>query len=258
MPLFNSEAIILRSINLSETDKLVTLMTKKFGKIKCVAKAARKIKSRFGASIEPMTHTDLIYFGKENQTLYQINHSDIIHSFQSIRDDLRKIFTGIYFNELIESLTPEAYPDPNIFKLLLDSLLALEHIDNLDTLSRQFEMRLICLAGYAPQLNYCSVCKGSHGTKRIGFSFQYKGVICEPCSFKVQPETRLQAGTLQYLKKLKSMDTKHATRLKFPKSAHIAIEQITHKIILSYTGRELKSYPFIKNMAHIDLDKAHE
>ena len=90
MPLFHTEAIVLRSINLSESDKLVTFMTKRYGKVKCVAKTARKIKNRFGATIEPLTHIQLIYFGKENQTLYRLNHSDIIHSFQDIRDDLQK------------------------------------------------------------------------------------------------------------------------------------------------------------------------
>ena len=102
MPLFHTEAIVLRSINLSESDKLVTFMTKRYGKVKCVAKAARKIKNRFGATIEPLSHIQLIYFGKENQTLYRLNHSDIIHSFQDIRDDLQKVYTGIYFSELIQ------------------------------------------------------------------------------------------------------------------------------------------------------------
>jgi len=255
MPLYKSEAIILRSINLSETDKLVTCMTNRFGKVKCVAKAARKIKNRFGAAIEPMSHIRLIYFGKENQTLYRLNHSDIIHSFQFIRDDLQKIYTGVYFNELVDTLIPEAHPDPNAFQLLLDSLLTLETVDSFDTLSRLFEMRLICLAGYTPQLSHCSICKGgSEETKKIGFSFEHRGIICEPCSFKAQPEMRFQAGILKYLKKLTTMDIKHANRLKFPKDTKLEIERLTRRFILSYTGRELKSYPFIKNMARIDLD----
>ena len=62
MPLFNSEAIVLRSINLSEADKLVTFMTNRYGNVKCIAKAARKIKNRFGATIEPLSHIRLIYF----------------------------------------------------------------------------------------------------------------------------------------------------------------------------------------------------
>jgi DNA repair protein RecO (recombination protein O) len=248
MPLFHSEAIVLRSINLSESDKLVTFMTKKYGKIKCVAKAARKIKNRFGASIEPMSHIRLIYFGKENQNLYRINHSDIIHSFQSIRDDLQKIYTGIYFSELIDTLIPEMHPDSNAFRLFNEGLQTLESVDSLSTLTRIFEIRLISLAGYTPQLSHCSICKKSDYTTRIGFSFERRGIVCEPCSFQVQPEIRFQAGILKYLKKLKTMDIKHANRLKFPKDSELEIEQLIHRFILSYTGRELKSYPFIKNM----------
>ena len=254
MPLFKGQAIVLRSINLSETDKLVSFMTDQFGKVKCVAKAARKIKNRFGAAIEPMSHIRLIYFGKENQTLYRLNHSDIIHSFQPIRDDLRKIYTGIYFNELVDTLTPDAHPDPNVFRLLLEGLLALEAMDGLDTVSRLFEMRLMCLAGYTPQLSHCSICKRLVETERIGFSFEHKGIVCESCSFKIQPEMRFQAGTLRYLKKLKTMDVQYASRLKFPKGVEREIEQLTHKLILSHIGRELKSYPFIKNMARVNLE----
>mgnify|MGYP006120197827 CR=1 FL=1 len=252
MPLFKSEAIVLRNFNLSETDKLVTFMTSRFGKVKCVAKSARKIKNPFGAAIEPMSHIRLIYFGKENQTLYRLNHSDIIHSFQIVRDDLQKIYTGIYFNELIDTLIPEAHPDQNAFRLLLNGLLSLESMNSLDSLIRLFELKLMTIAGYAPQLKHCSLCKGSVGTEKIGFSFEQRGVICSPCSFKAQPQIRFQAGILKYLIKLSTMEIKHADRLKFPKGTEIEIEQLTHKYILSYTGRELKSYPFIKNMAQND------
>jgi len=252
MPIFHTEAIVLRSINLSESDKLVTFMTKRYGKVKCVAKAARKIKNRFGATIEPLSHIQLIYFGKENQTLYRLNHSDIIQSFQEIRDDLQKIYTGVYFSELIDTLIPEMHHDANVFRLLKDSLITLKVVTDLDVLSRIFEMRLMCLAGYTPQLSFCAICKKSEYTKKIGFSFERRGIICEPCAFQAQPEIRFQAGTLKYLKKLKIMDIKYANRLKFPKGIKFEIEQLIHRFILSYTGRELKSYPFIKNMAKID------
>ena len=113
-------------------------------------------------------------------------------------------------------------------------------------------MRVMCLAGYTPQLSYCAICKKSEYTTKIGFSFEHRGIICEPCTFQAQPGIRFQAGTLKYLKKLKTMDTKHVNRLKFPKGIEVEIEQLMHRFILSYTGRELKSYPFIKNMSKID------
>ena len=141
MALFNTEAIVLRSINLSETDKLVTFMTDKFGKVKCVAKAARKLKNRFGAALEPMSHIRLIYFGKENQSLYRLNHSDIIRSFQPVRDDFRKLYIGIYFNELVETLVAEAHPERKVFRLLVETLETLETLDKSETLRWNLSQR---------------------------------------------------------------------------------------------------------------------
>ncbi|MCH8156973.1 MAG: DNA repair protein RecO, partial [Nitrospinae bacterium] len=184
MPLFKTDAIVLRSINLSETDKLVTFMSEKFGKIKCVAKAARKIKNRFGAALQPMSHIRLIYFGKENQSLYRLNHSDIIQSFQPVRDDFTKLYTGVYFIELVETLVAEAHVEKNVFHLLLEGLKNLETLHNLETLSRLFEMRLLCLSGYMPQLSHCALCKGPPGTERIGFSFVRQGIVCDTFSFR--------------------------------------------------------------------------
>ena len=87
MALYKTRAIVIKSINLSESDRLVTFFTKNYGKVKCVAKGARKAKNCFWGSLEPMSLIHLIYFGKENQSLYRLNHADIIESFQSIRDD---------------------------------------------------------------------------------------------------------------------------------------------------------------------------
>ena len=84
MPLYRTQAVVLKSMKLSEKDKLVTFLTETHGKVKCVAKAARRLKSRFGASLEPMSHVSLIYFGKEHQDLYRLNQCDIIQSFQDI------------------------------------------------------------------------------------------------------------------------------------------------------------------------------
>ena len=93
MALYKTRAVVLKSINLSESDRLITFMTETQGKIKCVAKGARKIKNQFWGALEPMSLIHLIYFGKEHQSLFRLNHSDIIESFQTIRDDFNKLYT---------------------------------------------------------------------------------------------------------------------------------------------------------------------
>ena len=77
-----------------------------------------------------MSYNLTIYFGKENQTLYRLNHSDIIESFQSIRDDFDKLYTGIYFNELTDVMVSEGHRELKMFHLLLESLESLAQGQN--------------------------------------------------------------------------------------------------------------------------------
>jgi DNA repair protein RecO (recombination protein O) len=249
MGLFNTKAIVLRSINLSETDKLVTFMTVNFGKVKCVAKGARKIKSRNQAALMPMSCIQLIYFGKETQTLYRLNHSDIIESFQSVRDDFNKLYTGIYFAELVDALVPEASREIKIYHLLLNALQALKNMNNLEPLLRLFEMQFLALSGYHPEMQHCVFCKSFKDTGKVGFSYRNRGIVCQPCSSRHPVDEQFHTGTLNYLKKLLSLDIQHSGRLKFPKGLSEEIGNITHRLVLAQSGRELKSYPFIKSMA---------
>lgn len=249
MPLYRTKGIVLRSFNLSETDKLVTFMTERYGKVKCVAKAARKIKSRFIGSLEPMSYIHLIYFGKETQQLHRLNHADIIQSFQTVREDFQKLYTGIYMNELVDCMAPEGHQEVNIFHLLLDSLEALKNQTNLEPLCRMFEIRLLSLSGYRPELNQCTICRSKKVAGWVGFSYNRRGIVCGSCMKINGSEIKLTTGTLNYLKKLLTLDIKCSGRLKFPRGMDEEIEKVTHRLIRAYIGRELKSYPFIKQMA---------
>jgi DNA repair protein RecO (recombination protein O) len=251
MGLYNTQAIVLRSINLSETDKLITFMTQRYGKVKCVAKGARKIKNRSHAAHLPLTLLNLIYFGKEQQTLYRLNHSDIVESFQDLRDDFSKLYTAVYFAELVDAMVPEADQEIGIYDLLVDSLRALQQDNGRHLLLALFELRLLDHAGYRPELNQCVYCRSLAGSGWVGFAFRRRGIVCDPCSRQHAFDLRVAAGTLSYLKKLLTLDIRWSARLKFPKGLEEEIDRVSHRLILAQVGRELKSYPFIKAMANV-------
>ncbi len=251
MGLHNAQGIVLRRFNLSEKDKLVTFLTDRYGKIKVVAKSARMAKSRFGAALEPLSVVQLIYFGRENQVLYRLNQAEIDHSFQSIREDSSKIYSAAYFIELTDSLIPEGYPEPQVFQLLKETLETLENNKPNEILIRLFELRLMGVLGYTPQLTHCLACKKEPPPGWVGFSYNRRGILCQPCTVRLQPGTRFQQGVLIYLKKMLTLDPKNSNRLKLPKGMENEIEAVTHRLILSHLGRELKSYPFIKALSEI-------
>ena len=249
MALYKTQAIALKSINLSESDRLVTFLTESYGKIKCVAKGARKAKNCFWGSLEPMSQIQLIYFGKENQSLYRLNQSDIIESFQSIRDDFAKLYTGIYFLELIDSMILEGHPDKRIYSLLQQTLTAVKQQSELSSLIRLFEIRLLCLSGYMPQMDHCIVCKTISENGIFKFSYIQNGILCQNCCNRVPIDLQFTTGTRNYIKKLMQVEIKNCGRIKISKHQEDEVEKVTHRLVLSHLGREPKSYPFIKNMA---------
>ena len=251
MPLYKTRAVVLKSFNLSEKDKLVTFLTEHHGKVKCVAKSARRLKSRFGASLEPMSYVSLIYFGRENQELYRLNQCDIIQSFQEIREDPDSYYTAIYFLDLAGQLMVEAHPEPEIFQLLVRALRETGQTETLGPLCRLFELRIMSHAGYTPRLLKCIVCQKEPKSLWVGFSYSRHGIVCEPCFGREPVETRITSGTLNYLKKFLSLDINHVRRLKIPGEVEREIEAITHRLVLARLGRELKSYPFIRQMAEM-------
>src|SRR4030043_2225058 len=118
MPFFTTNAIVIRSHHYGESDKIVTFFTKDFGKIKGIAKGARRSKKRFQNALDLFSHLRLIFFDKEGMGLVRAEGCDIINSFPKIREDLKKIFYGNYFLELANEMAGEREGNQEVFELL--------------------------------------------------------------------------------------------------------------------------------------------
>src|SRR5512137_1385672 len=107
MPVFRTQAIVTRSLNYGESDKIVTFFTKDFGKVKGIAKGARRSKKRFQNALDLFTHVRLAFFDREGMGLVRAENCDICNSFRRIRENLKKIYYGTYFLELVNEMTGE-------------------------------------------------------------------------------------------------------------------------------------------------------
>ncbi len=245
MPLFKTEAIVLQRINLSESSLIVAFFTRDFGKVKCVVKGARKIKSRYGGRFEPFTCLNIIYSGKQHQNLYILNHCDTIKPFYNLRKDYERLTTGCYFNEIINSFTIEAEKNEELFHLFFRALDILENTDNISVLIRIFEMRTVALSGFAPKFDFCLICKNEPVNKYLNFYFQRGGIICGKCLNGSSPGRRITLGTLNYLKKTLTINLDSVDRLKFPKGLDKEIGIITQIYLKTIIGKEFKSYKLL-------------
>jgi DNA repair protein RecO (recombination protein O) len=167
MPLRDSEAIILRTYPLGDADRLVSLLTRAHGRLRGVAQGARRPKSRFGASLEPLTYLRLWFYERENRDLVRIRQCEIIESFLGVQQDYRCGLALSLAAEISEAVLPEREPQDAAFRLLLHVARGIRQTGRADLSLGYFLVWTIRLAGWLPDLDRCSSCgrSGSHGQR---------------------------------------------------------------------------------------------
>jgi DNA repair protein RecO (recombination protein O) len=160
--LTRTEGIVLTSQKYGEADLIVTYLTSDRGIIKAFAKSPRKTKSRFGSSLEPLTHARISLWGKEQSAMPRITQSDIINSFYQIREDYQDFVSASKLIEILISLTPQDTPHKKLFTFFLN---VLHFITSSDPETRHAlhlitQVRLLAIIGYAPRLRSCGRCGG--------------------------------------------------------------------------------------------------
>ena len=159
MALFETEALILRTYNLAEADKIVVCLSRSAGLIRGVAKGCRKLKNRFGAALEPFTLINLTYYEKEHQELVSFRQVEILKSRFNLSSNA-SILTGFsYMGDLLIDFSPPHQANDNLYRMALACFEAVsENTDDLDSVLRYFEVWLLKLEGFLPDLRTCANC----------------------------------------------------------------------------------------------------
>lgn len=168
MAVFETEALILRSYNLAEADKIVVCLSRSAGLIRGVAKGCRKLKNRFGAALEPFTLINLTYYEKENRELVSFRQVEILKSRFNLSSDAA-ILTGFaYMGDLLIDFSPPHQANDNLFRMALACFeAASETPDDLDAVLRYFEVWLLKLEGFLPDLRVCANCQKALGEEVV-------------------------------------------------------------------------------------------
>src|SRR5512139_105138 len=152
MGVFKTKAIVIRSTPFGESDRIVTFFAEDFGKIKGIAKGARRSRKRFQNALGLFSHVRLIFFDREGTGLVRVEGCDILNFFTKIREHLKRIFYGDYFLELVNEMAGEREANREAFRLLLSFLSDLENTDPREERLRMFEIRMLSLFGYRPNM----------------------------------------------------------------------------------------------------------
>jgi DNA repair protein RecO (recombination protein O) len=160
MAVFETEALILRSYNLAEADKIVVCLSRSAGLIRGVAKGCRKLKNRFGAALEPFTLVNLTYYEKENRELVSFRQVEILKSRFNLSSNASLLTGFAYMGDMLIDFSPPHQANDNLFRMAHACFeAASETPDDLDAVLRYFEVWLLKLEGFLPDLRVCANCQ---------------------------------------------------------------------------------------------------
>ena len=246
-----TEAIIISSVNLGEADKLVTFFSLDRGKLKGVARNARKSFKRFGAGLEMFTHCRLQLYEREHQELLRIESTDIIAQFFAITDELDRMAAGSVILELVKELVPEGERNASVFPLLAHILKFLNDGEDPNFLLKIFEIRFLSLLGYQPRLDRCLSC-GNQPKGEMIFLGMKGGVLCPDCIVSSgEPQVRLSQGAVGFYYHALRMELDKVCRLKPSAGIIRELDQAFSAHTFHVLGKRLRSMEFLRSISAI-------
>jgi DNA repair protein RecO (recombination protein O) len=244
---FRLEAVVLRHADWGEADRLLTLYTRERGKVRAIAKGARKVKSRKAGHLEPFTRVTLQL--ARGRDLLIVTDAETIDAYQPLREDLIKTGYASYLVELLDRFTYEEESENyNIFRLLTESLGRIACEPDPWLAIRYYEVRLLEHLGYRPQLFACANCREEIKAVAQFFSAAQGGVLCPRCGVNLPGVWEVSVEALKYLRHFQRSSYAEAQRARPSPRVRDEVETLMQRYFTYLLERELNTPGFIKRV----------
>jgi DNA repair protein RecO (recombination protein O) len=246
MPVYKSDALILRTYKLGEADRIVVFLTRDRGKKRGVAKGARRPRSRYMGALEPLTRGEVAYFEREQRDLVRLNYVETVRSplLASSADALGHVS---YFAELLDEWSPEAQADERLFRLGASMLDAIAAGGPVDRLARYFEYWLLRLQGVYPALS-CVGCSGSLAGGAVMPPREHM-FVCARCA-PSGGGTGVSTDAIRFLTSAGRTAPECMESISLSASASRELETAHRRLISLHLEKELKSARVLREMRH--------
>lgn len=243
---YHSEALTLRKLPLGEADLIVTFYTRDSGKLRAVAKGARKNSSRLVGHLEPLTQVSLSLARGAN--LDVVTQAQVISNFPPLKDHLESITKGLYLAELVDGFGSEDQPNPALYNLALDTLHAIAKNPDSDLPLRYFEFRLLAVSGLMPELYHCVDCRRPLEPGAHRFSPNVGGVICLDCNPEEARMRPLSVRALKVLRLFHRGSPAQAHQLRMDAALAQELKTLLASTVSYWMEREIRSNSLIEHL----------
>ena len=210
-----TSGVVLKSINYSETSKIVTIYSRDYGKIKVIAKGARRKKSDFLGKLEPFTQLDIVYI-KGKKDLHILKECNIVTPYFELRNDLDRLSTALHILFLVDSTQAVEDANPSVYDLLVASLQELSTKQFSHNILFFFQLKLLDYSGYGFEFDKCADCGGGLDGKAF-FCPAKGGFLCNKCRVD-RKGSYLSRGSFEILRHLRNISVDKAGKIRLSKT----------------------------------------
>lgn len=249
MPLVQTLALVAGASEYRESDLLVTFFTEELGKLRALAKGAKRSKKRFGINLDLFSLVELYLNEKAGSGLPLVQEASLVNPHLGLRQALEKVAFASYFLELALELTPEREPNQQLFSLLTTALSVMEERQPERKLVSIFEVQALSAAGLAPELRRCPACQGDVWKgNRATFIPAQGSPVCPACPPGPGAGVPVSVGTLKTLAAGKRLPWNRLDSLRFSATAAQESQALLTGFISAQLEKELKSRRLLERL----------
>lgn len=243
---YRAQGVVLRHAEYGEADRILTLYTLEYGKVQAIAKGIRKARSRKAGHLEPFSRVELVL--ARGQNLEVVSQAEAQNVYDRLRADLKLIAYGAYVVELLDRFTYEDGENRLLFQLLVDTLARLDEGRQAETVVHYYEIQLMDLLGFRPELQVCVACGEAIRPEDQYFSAKLGGVLC-PNSLSADPGAwKVGVGALKYLRHLQRSSWSKLSSLTIPAETEKELGTLLERYLTYLLEYGLRSPGFLRSV----------
>ena len=242
-----TKGLVLRETRYKEADRILTVLTADQGKITVKARGALRKGSRIGGASQPLCYSEFTMFG--NRGRWTTDEGITIEQFLGLREDIAQLALGVYFADLLDTVCPEDVPAPRTLSLALNALYALSRgIYGPEHVKAVFELQLLCMEGYAPEVENCGVC-GRRDVQEPMFSPGSGLVHCRDCGSVVTGgSVPLDAEALDAMRYIAEAEPKRAFSFVIPEESEARLGKACESFVRQQLDKMFYSLDYWKSV----------
>ena len=247
--LVTTKALVLREVKYKESDRLLTVITEYGGKMTVKARGALKKNSKLASATQQLCFSEMTLFFTRGK--WTVNEASTVEMFFGLREDIEAYALGCYIAECVEAIAVEDQPDDALMQLALNTLFALSRkMYDSALIKSAFELRLMAIAGYTPDVNCCAVC-GKTEPNRPFLSLSNGRVCCSECrGAAFDMPVGLSAESLDAMRYILSAPPKRLFSFTISENGERELSNAAESYLLRQTERRFSTLDYWKQLKY--------